>query len=365
MTDDNSTIFIVDDQKQNIQILAGILGADYNIRFATSGAEAMDKISTPPYPDLILLDIMMPQMSGYEVCRILKNRPATASIPVIFVTALNELENETEGFNAGGVDYITKPVRPAIVKARVAAHLALYDQRKGLDWLVKERTKELQMTRDATIYGLAGLAETRDNETGKHIRRTQLYVEALARHLHQHSRYSDQLNEQMIDILAKSTPLHDIGKVGIPDRILLKPGKLDESEFEIMKTHVLIGQAAISKAESALDGAPSTFLASAGEICASHHEKFNGTGYPLGLKGTEIPLTGRIMAICDVYDALISRRVYKPPFPHSQAVEIIKKERSEHFDPVIVDAFLAISEVFRKIAIENIDDPKDAEFLLK
>jgi putative two-component system response regulator len=365
MTRKEFTLLIVDDQKENIQILASALENEYSIRFALNGRSALSLLQQEQV-DLILLDVMMPEMDGFNVCRELKKNPETSDIPVIFVTALAELSDEAEGFAVGAVDYLIKPVRPAIVKARVETHLTLHRQKKFLENLVNERTRELRLTRDVTIYGLAGLAETRDNETGQHIRRTQLYVELLARFVHTSTSYSDQLNDNLIELIAKSAPLHDIGKVGIPDSILLKPGKLTDSEFEKMKEHVIIGKEAIEKAEKAIGGSnQNSFLASARQIAFSHHEKWNGRGYPLGLKGENIPLAGRIMAICDVYDALISRRVYKEPFSHLKALQMITLEKGEHFDPVLVDALSQLSDKFLKIAKDNIDDPEDLVFLLE
>lgn len=365
MTKKEFTLLIVDDQKENVQILANALADDYSIRFALNGRSALS-IARQEDIDLILLDIMMPEMDGYQVCRELKRHSDTREIPVIFVTAMSEISDEAEGFAAGAVDYLTKPIRTAIVKVRVSVHLTLHRQKKVLENLVAERTREVLQTRDATIYGLAGLAETRDNETGQHIKRTQKYVEMLARYLYTNSEYSNQLNENIIDLMAKSAPLHDIGKVGIPDHILLKPGKLSDSEFDIMKKHVCIGKETIERAEQAIDGSvTSSFLASAREIAYSHHEKWNGRGYPQGLAGLEIPLSGRIMALCDVYDALVSRRVYKPPFSHKKAVKMILCEKGQHFDPVIVSAFEILNRQFLEIAVNNIDDQEDIPFLMQ
>jgi putative two-component system response regulator len=254
------------------------------------------------------------------------------------------------------VDYILKPISLPVVLARVKTHLTLKsardflkDQNAFLESEVERRTRELQAIQDVTIMAMGSLAETRDNETGNHIRRTQHYVKALALKLRSQSRYMHLLDDATVDLFYKSAPLHDIGKVGIPDRILLKPGKLTPEEFEIMKTHTTLGRDAIVAAERRL-ARPSSFLRYGREIALSHQEKWDGSGYPEGLAGEAIPLSARLMAVADVYDALISKRVYKPAFPHAQAVEIIREGRGRHFEPELVDAFLAILEEFERIA---------------
>ena len=275
---------------------------------------------------------------------------------MIFLTAMSASEDESVGLELGAVDYITKPINPAIVMARVRNHLQLKRARDFLahhnNFLEQEivnRTRALAELQDATIRAMASLAETRDNETGNHIRRTQHYVEALARKLQDHPRFRDELTDAAIETIFKSAPLHDIGKVGIPDRILLKPGKLTPEEFEIMKTHTTLGRDAIVAAETdaMLDN---PFFRYAKEITYSHQEKWDGSGYPEGLMGNTIPLSARLMAVADVYDALISERVYKSAFTHEAAVEIIRDGRGSHFDPDMVDAFLVLSEEFRAIA---------------
>jgi putative two-component system response regulator len=269
------------------------------------------------------------------------------------------------GFDAGAVDYITKPISPPIVVARVQTHLALKaaadflkDKNAYLEKEVDKRTREVQLIQDVTIMAMASLAETRDNETGNHIRRTQNYVRALAKKLQRHVRFAATLDDATVDMLYKSAPLHDIGKVGIPDTILLKPGKLTPEEFEVMKTHTTLGRDAIIAAENLID-APSTFLRMAREIAHYHQEKWDGSGYPEGMKGEAIPLSARLMALADVYDALISRRVYKPPFPREKAVAIIREGRGAHFDPDVVDAFVAIEQEFATIADEYADSEED------
>lgn len=350
-------ILIVDDTPVNINLLGESLQDNYDLLVATNGHDAIRLAQESPTPDLILLDIMMPGLDGYEVCKRLKKSVLTAKIPVIFVTAMGENENEAKGFEVGGVDYITKPISPIIVRARVQTHLALYDQNRELEKKAVERTREIVHTQEVTIYGMAVLAETRDNETGKHIMRTQHYVKALAEHLVEGGKYRDYLDASRINLLYKSAPLHDIGKVGIADSILLKPGKLTDEEFTEMKKHTTYGRDAIVKSEQALGGkSTTTFLTLAREIAYSHHEKWDGAGYPEGLCGDDIPLSGRLMAVADVYDALISKRVYKDAFSHEKAVSIISEGRGTHFDPDLVDAFVNIQEVFSEIALKYADD---------
>lgn len=358
---EQATILIVDDTPENIDILVALLEKEYAIRIAINGKIALE-ISRSSPPDLILLDIMMPGMDGYEVCRGLKANKGTRDIPVIFISALHEPINEENGITLGAVDYITKPFSPAIVKARIHNHLQLKRHQDHLQELVRERTEELELTQEATIESMAVLAEYRDPETGGHIRRTQNYVKTLARRLSQNPRYTPQLSDSIIDLLYRSAPLHDIGKVGIPDHILLKPGKLSKEEFTIMKKHAAYGYDAIRSTEKKLDKQV-TFLQYAAEIALGHHEKWDGSGYPQGLSGETIPLSGRLMALADVYDALISKRVYKPPFPHAKAVAIIKEGRGTHFDPELGNCFLDLADDFRQIAIRFADYDEEREIL--
>jgi putative two-component system response regulator len=340
----------------NISLISGLLRDSYRIKAATRGIDALRIAHTPPPPDLILLDVMMSDMDGHEVCRQLKADPVTRDIPVVFLTALSDIADEQLGFDLGAVDYITKPISPPILKARVQAHLALKasadflrDRSAFLESEVARRTREVSAIQDVTIQMMASLAETRDNETGNHIRRTQNYVRALALELRRDPQLAPGLDDAQVNLLFRSAPLHDIGKVGIPDRILLKPGRLEPAEFEIMKTHAKLGFDAIERAESTL-GAPVDFLRLAKEIAYGHHEKWDGSGYPRGLSGTAIPLSARLMALADVFDALINRRVYKQPLPPEEARRIIVAGRGSHFDPQVVDAFIAIEDEFRAIA---------------
>lgn len=355
-------ILIVDDTPANINLLGQSLQNKYDIIVATNGHDAIRLAQEVPSPDLILLDIMMPDLDGYEVCERLKKSVVTSKIPIIFVTAMGENEDEARGFEVGGVDYITKPISPLIVRARIQTHLALYDQNRELEKKAAERTREIVYTQEVTIYGMAVLAETRDNETGQHIMRTQYYVKALAERLMNTSKYRDYLDASRINLLFKSAPLHDIGKVGIADSILLKPEKLTVQEFNEMKKHTTYGRDAIIKSEQALGRKNTTaFLTLAREIAYAHHEKWNGQGYPEGLSGHDIPLSGRLMAVADVYDALITKRVYKPAFPHEKAVAIITEGRGEHFDPDLVDAFVGIQDTFREISLKYADSDEESK----
>lgn len=361
MNNDKAKILVVDDEKFFIDVAVELLNSDYKVSVAKDGEQALRRATTMPLPDLILLDIMMPDMDGYEVCKQLKQNPLTREIPVIFLTVKSEVADEVKGFELGAVDYILKPISPPIVKARVATHLALNrarrqlaDQNQLLEVKVKERTEELNRTKDVAIYCMASLAETRDAETGKHILRTQNYVRILAQGLKNHPRFSGYLNDEIIEMLYKTSPLHDIGKVGVPDQILLKPGKLTPDEWQEMKKHTIYGHEALLRAEQELG--TTDFLQMAREIAYTHHEWWDGNGYPRGLKGDKIPVSGRLMAVADVYDALISYRVYKKPCPHKEAVETIRQASGSHFDPDIVEQFLALQEEFHRIATEHSDD---------
>ncbi|MBF0103395.1 MAG: two-component system response regulator [Desulfobacterales bacterium] len=358
---ERNTILVVDDVPENRALMNSILKGHYRIKVASNGKKALDIAFSDDRPDLIILDIMMPEMDGYETCSHLKNNPKTSDIPVIFLTSKSQIQDEQKGFDLGAVDYIIKPISPPIVLARVKTHLQLKkmndflkDKNAFLEQEILRRTKEISNIQDVTFVAMGSLAETRDNETGNHIRRTQHYLKLLATKLVESSRYRPFLSEEYIMLLYKSAPLHDIGKVGIPDRILLKPGKLTFEEFEVMKTHTTIGRNSILAAEQLLD-TQTSFLKYAHEIAYTHHEKWDGTGYPEGLSGDAIPVSGRLMALVDVYDALISKRVYKPAFPHEKAVTIIKEGSGNHFDPEVVNAFLEINYSFFEIAQKFMD----------
>ncbi len=354
----DETILIVDDEPANLAVLNQTLSNDYRVRAANSGARALQVAATNPRPDLILLDVLMPEMDGYSVLSRLKEDPDGGDIPVIFVTAMEAAADEEKGLGLGAVDYITKPIRPAILLARVKAHLTLkqsrdflHDKNAYLEAEVARRMEENQIIQNVGIRSLAHLAEIRDPETGDHILRTQSYVRVLAMRLQGHPRFSDTITDRYIPLLARSAPLHDIGKVGIPDHILLKPGKLTGDEWKVMKTHAELGARAIEHAESDVDR-PVEFLTLAKEIAHWHHERWDGNGYPDGLAGDAIPLSARLMTLADVFDALISPRVYKPPMPFAKAREIIADERGRQFDPDVTDAFLESYDEFVEIALK-------------
>ncbi|MBF0460121.1 MAG: two-component system response regulator [Magnetococcales bacterium] len=362
---ERATILVVDDTPDNLSLMAALLKDIYRVKVANTGEKALKQAQSGHIPDLILLDIMMPGLSGYEVIRALKATPLTRDIPVIFLTAMCTEEDERKGLAMGAADYITKPISPPIVLARVKTQLEnkaaadfLRDQNAYLETEVARRTRELAAIQDVTILALASLAETRDADTGNHIRRTQYFVRTLAEHLKTHPRFADFLSAQTIDLLFKSAPLHDIGKVGIPDRILLKPSRLTAEEFEIMKTHTTLGRNAIEQAERQL-GMPVAFLALAKEIAYYHQEKWDGSGYPTGKSGEDIPIAARLMAVADVYDALVNRRVYKEGLSHAEAVSILAAGRGSHFDQDVLDAFLALQEAFRAIVVRFADRDVD------
>ena len=362
---EKATVLVVDDTPDNLSLMSGLLKDDYKVKVANGGEKALKIAQSDSPPDLILLDIMMPGMDGYEVCQHLKSNPATRDIPVIFLTAKAEVEDEKKGLELGAVDYITKPVSPPIVMARVRTQLSLKasadflrDKNDYLEIEVAKRTREVMAIQDVTILAMASLAETRDSDTGNHIRRTQFYVKALAEKLKAHPRFSATLTSNFITMLFKSAPLHDIGKVGIPDRILLKPGKFTEDEFEIMKTHTTLGRDAIQHAEESL-GMNVEFLSMAKDIAYGHQEKWDGSGYPCGTAGDSIPVEARLMAVADVYDALISRRVYKEGMSHEKAVDIIVAGKGRHFDPDMVDAFVDLQDEFCAIALRFADSDHD------
>ena len=360
-----TTILIVDDEPANLSLLTHLLRPVYQVRAANSGEGALRAAATVPQPDLVLLDVMMPGMDGYEVLERLRNNPVTADIPVIFLTAMAGTDDEERGLQLGAADYIVKPIKPALVLARVRTHLEakhtrdwLKDKNAILEAEVAQRMVENDLTQLVSIRALAHLAETRDPETGQHILRTQNYVRTLAMRLRQHPRFSAVLDPRTIDLLTRSAPMHDIGKVGIPDSILLKPGPLTLDEWTIMKTHARLGSDAIEQAEVDVEQ-PVAFLSLAKEIAHWHHERWDGTGYPDGLAGDAIPVSARLMAVADVFDALISPRVYKLAMRHDEARDIIAAGSGSQFDPDIVAAFLEGFDAFTAIADQysDHDDP--------
>lgn len=361
------TILIVDDNPENLTVLGELLCERYRVRAATSGARALQLAEQQPLPDLILLDIMMPGMSGYDVLQKLKQSPVLHDIPVIFTTAMSAEEDEQRGLTLGAVDYVTKPLKPAVVLARVSAHMELKLVRdrlqrinESLEGEIALRMRENLMIQEVTIRALARLAETRDNETGNHILRTQYYVQALATRASRHPRFAAELDPQSILLISKSAPLHDIGKVGIPDHVLLKAGKLTPEEWEVMKTHAAIGADAIRRAEA--DTLESVrFLDYAKQVARHHHERWDGSGYPDGLTGDAIPLAARLMAVVDVFDALISKRVYKQAFSFDEARQIMASQGGKHFDPDLLSAFLEGYDEFCDIARQHPDVLDHAE----
>jgi len=354
MTERKGTILIVDDTPVNLQLLESILQEQgYAVRAAISGRMALRGVRIQA-PDLILLDINMPEMNGFQVCHALKADPQFAGIPVIFVSAAVDTADKLRAFEEGGVDYVTKPFQPLEVLARVATHLELKRHRDNLEDMVQERTRELLLTQDAVIYGLGILAEYRDPETGLHIKRTQLYVKLLAEHLRHHPRFQGCFDDTTIRLLYNSAPLHDIGKVGVPDTILLKPGPLTESEFVQMRRHTTYGREVIDRIAAGMhDDTAASFLGLAGDCAYSHHECWDGKGYN-GLAGEAIPVAGRLMALADVYDALTSKRVYKPAYSHERTFEIITRGDGrtvpEQFDPAVLQAFVELQETFKQIS---------------
>ena len=364
-------VIAVDDQPDNLLIIEDFLGKTYDIITFGRGQAMVDYFEAGNRADLVLLDIVMPMPDGYALCNWLKGSPMTRDIPVVFLTGLENSEEEAYALSIGAEDFIHKPLSPPVLSARVRNHLALaqarralQDQNRGLEKLVVERTRKIQEQSDelmrrteqlisaqsAIISAFCSLVEARDNETGNHVLRTQHYVLTLCEKLSSHPRFSAELTQTNIPLIFKSAPLHDIGKVAIPDHILLKPGKLTPEEWRIMQQHAQFGADAIAAAEKEIGEGNASFLSYARQIALTHHERWNGKGYPRGLVGDEIPLAGRLMAIADVYDALISRRIYKPPFEYAVAVEMMRKERGEHFDPDILDCMLANSAQFKDIA---------------
>lgn len=358
MESSKPNILIVEEMDNN-ETVADLLRDLYDVKEA-SNLENILKINNLHSLDLLLLDLSMKDLDGYELLGELKLRDKIKDIPVILVTEKSD-ENLYKGFELGAVDYVVKPINPILLNARIKNNIIvrqsqnfLRDKNKYLEMEIDRRTKEVALVQEVSIMAMASLAETRDNETGQHILRTKLYVKELANLLSKDNKYKNYLTKENIDLMVASSPLHDIGKVGIPDNILLKPGPLTKEEFEIMKTHTTIGKEAIVRAEKILNK-QETFLKLAKEIAHYHHEKWSGKGYPEGLSGEEIPISARIMAVADVYDALTSKRVYKEAFSHDESVEIILNESGRQFDPGVIKAFIQLKDKFKVIA-ENCRD---------
>ena len=343
-------ILVVDDVPANLTLLSGMLREKgHRVRPVPSGKLALKAVEHEP-PDLILLDITMPEMDGFEVCRRLKKDTRFQEIPIIFISALTETLDKVKAFSSGGVDYVTKPFQFDEVEARVETHLKLHRYQSRLEELVKEQVKEISDSQVSTIFALSKLSESRDKATGKHLERVQIYCRLLAEKLSGQEHYNSVIADTFIHNIFNASPLHDIGKVAIPDHVLLKPGKLAAEEFEIMKTHSLIGAATMEAVNEIYRN--NAFISMGISIARAHHERWDGTGYPNGLKEEEIPLAARIMAIADVYDALRSKRCYKGAFSREQSSEIIKEGNGTQFDPSLVKAFLEMEESFDRIGRE-------------
>ena len=359
-----ATILVVDDNEDNTFLYESIISSHgYNVIIANDGKEALDKINLGEAEiDLVLSDIMMPKIDGLGVTKALKENARTRNIPVILLTAgKREREDVANGLDIGADDYLIKPVDSIELMARLRSHLRVKklqddlseaNRRLGvmneqLEQLVEERAIEIMLTRDAAIFGLAKLAERRDPETGDHLERIREYTKALANELRKYDRFKGGIDNDFVALIYQSSPLHDVGKVGIPDRILLKPGKLTPEEFEVMKTHTTIGGDSLAAAERSFAG--KSFLSMGRDIAYFHHERWNGKGYPKGLSGADIPMSARIMALADVYDALVSKRVYKDAMDHDTARKMIFEEEGQHFDPDIVQAFRKIEDAFLEI----------------
>jgi putative two-component system response regulator len=342
-----TTILVVDDMDINVMMLEEILKDDYNITTANNGKDALDKLRTSAVlPKLILLDVMMPEMNGRQMFEIMKADATFRRIPVIFITAENDSESEL--LAAGAVDFINKPFLPEIVQLRVRNQIELKNYSDSLEEMVAEKTAEVTKTLDNALQGLANVIEHRDLESGEHVKRTQLYVHSLCDYLIINGTpYAQEVLDLRPDVIMKSMALHDVGKIAIPDRILLKPGRLDPDEYEIMKTHTTRGKEIIAELG---DINSSLYLKHCEDICYGHHERWDGKGYPCQLKGTEIPLSARLAAIADVYDALVCARVYKAAFPYSEAIKIITDGSGTQFDPVLAEAIPKIQDRFQEIA---------------
>lgn len=353
-------ILVVDDTKTNIEVLEGILSPSYDIYVALNGVKALDLVHKVK-PDLVLLDVMMPGMDGYETLRRIKSMPESEDLPVIFLTAKSDSQSEKEGLALGAVDYIAKPFTPELVVFRVQNQLKFKRRRDVLDTQVKDKTKSLRQTLKIMLTSLAALAEYRDNETGMHIRRTQMLVHRLAQVLSKHPKFSPIITSpEVVEFYATAAPLHDIGKVGIQDSILRKPGRLTDEEMKQMQVHTTLGHEVLQQAIRDLKdddnmGEGRQMIQIAANIALSHHERYDGSGYPNGLKGDEIPVSARLMAVADVYDALVSPRIYKKAWTHEQAMEELKKEAGTHFDPDVVEALTTFADELPQMykAFEN------------
>jgi len=363
-------IIFVDDQISNLMIGRNVLSSEYDV-FTVPSAEKMFKLLEKVEPDLILLDVEMPDMDGYETIKKLKSAPETSQIPVIFLTARNDAGSELEGLSLGAIDYISKPFSPPLLLKRIDVHLLVEEQKKqlekqkqelqnyndNLEVMVKEKTKTIMELQNAVLETVAELVESRDDVTGGHIERTQSYLKILFEGLREQGLYSDETKDWDVNLLVQSAQLHDVGKISISDTILNKPGKLTPEEFNQMKLHTTFGGEIIDRIQTR--STERSFLQFTKTLAMTHHEKWDGSGYPYGLKGYDIPLEGRLMAIVDVYDALVSERPYKKAFTHEEAVKIIKDASGTQFEPALVDLFLTESENFRRTAQKQKEDESE------
>jgi len=353
-TTKRKTIYLVDDNITNLTMGRNVLAGHYNVATVDSG-ERMLKMLEKNIPDMILLDVEMPEMNGYDAIKIIKNKKETKDIPIIFLTAKNDSDSELEGLSLGAIDYITKPFSPPLLLKRIETHLLVESQKeellkynKNLQSLVEAKTRTVLELQNAILRAMAELVENRDDITGKHLERTQSYLGLLINAISDHPLYADEIRGWNIDLVLLSSQLHDVGKIVVKDDILRKPGKLLEAEFNEIKKHTTFGEKIIDKIKR--NATEHEFLEHARIFAVTHHEKWDGTGYPRGLKGTDIPLQGRLMAIADVYDALVSERPYKGAFTHEKAVEIIMAGKGTHFDPNLADVFFKISDKFNEVA---------------
>lgn len=348
----NSSILIVDDEINNLNSLSKILKLKgYEVRAVASGKLALEAIKSKK-PNLILMDIKMPEMTGFEVCEILKNDIEYKDIPIIFISGLYETFDKVKAFSLGAVDYVTKPFELEELYMRVETHIKLYSLMNDLQDIVDMQMEEISQSQVSTIIALAKLTQTRDDDTGKHTERIKAYCSIIATELSKFTKYRSLLSSTQIEAISQASILHDIGKVGIKDRILLKPGKLTDDEYGVMKTHTTIGADTLEVVRNLDQG--NSFLKIGIDVAKYHHERWDGAGYPLGLKEKEIPLAARIMAIADVYDALKSKRCYKPEFTHEEACEIIKSGSGTQFDPDVVAAFLEVHEEMHEVWKNNV-----------
>lgn len=345
-SEQKDTILIVDDIETNREILEAILQDTYHTVSVASGISAISEMfSGVVLPSIVLLDIMMPEMDGYAVLEMMKKSPLTEHIPVIFITAADATSNETRGLGLGAVDYISKPFNPEIVKARIATHLRLYHYSVSLERMVREKVDELIRSKEKMLETMANIIEYRNLESGSHVKRTSDLTRIMAECLCANPKLNHHVSRSEVDIMANAAPLHDVGKVAIADDILLKPGKLTTEEFEIIKTHTTIGGEII---KSMMDENEDKYLKFCQEIATCHHERWDGKGYPNGVSGEDIPLVARIVAVVDVYDALVSERVYKSAMTHEQAIEILNEGSGTQFDPVMIEALNQIENKFKE-----------------